>query len=107
MITPFFQDMYIQYTITIQYGNLNIHYLYQKLVMCFILTGIYLNLSTQYIYYMLYFPDTSFMYLTAWLLMLKIYQTRHPDINAHSHVAYFTLAIIIFVAVVGVVSWYY
>jgi hypothetical protein len=26
--------------------------------------------------------DTCFMYVNAMLLMLKIYQTRHPDINA-------------------------
>ena len=44
------------------------------------------------------------MYMIALLCMLKIYQTRHPDINATAHQAYFALAIIIFIAVIGVVS---
>lgn len=48
--------------------------------------------------------DTAFMYMIAWLLMLKIYQIRHPDINAHSHTAYFILACVIFLSVIGVVS---
>ncbi|XP_012944274.1 SID1 transmembrane family member 1 isoform X2 [Aplysia californica] len=47
--------------------------------------------------------DTSFMYVIACLCMLKIYQARHPDINAKAHVAYFVMAVIIFLAVVGVV----
>lgn len=47
--------------------------------------------------------DTSFMYLIASLCMLKIYQTRHPDINASAHVSFMAFAVIIFVGVVGVV----
>ncbi|CAG5122904.1 unnamed protein product [Candidula unifasciata] len=47
--------------------------------------------------------DTSFMYIIACLCMLKIYQSRHPDINAKAHVSYFTMALIIFFAVLGVV----
>ncbi|KFD55318.1 hypothetical protein M514_03658 [Trichuris suis] len=47
--------------------------------------------------------DTAFMYMIAALCMLKIYQIRHPDINANSHVAYFVMALIILLAVVGVV----
>ncbi|KAH9507595.1 SID1 transmembrane member 1 [Bulinus truncatus] len=35
--------------------------------------------------------------------MLKIYQSRHPDINAKAHTAYFSMAVIIFIAVIGVV----
>lgn len=48
--------------------------------------------------------DTAFMYMIAALGMLKIYQIRHPDINAHSHIAYAVMACVIFLAVIGVVS---
>ncbi|RUS72696.1 hypothetical protein EGW08_019552 [Elysia chlorotica] len=47
--------------------------------------------------------DTSFMYIIACLMMLKIYQCRHPDINAKAHVAFFSMALIIFIAVLGVI----
>uniref|UniRef100_A0A1I8HL87 SID1 transmembrane family member 1 n=1 Tax=Macrostomum lignano TaxID=282301 RepID=A0A1I8HL87_9PLAT len=47
--------------------------------------------------------DTAYMYVLAVLCMLKIYQTRHPDINASAHVACMAMAIVIFVSVVGVV----
>ncbi|XP_077867553.1 SID1 transmembrane family member 1-like [Saccoglossus kowalevskii] len=47
--------------------------------------------------------DTSFMYIIAGLGMLKLYQTRHPDINANAYVAYACFALIIFLAVMGVV----
>ncbi|XP_003381724.1 SID1 transmembrane family member 2 [Trichinella spiralis] len=46
---------------------------------------------------------TAFMYMIAALSMLKIYQIRHPDINADSHVAYAVMAMFIFLAVIGVV----
>lgn len=48
--------------------------------------------------------DTSFMYMIAGLCMLKLYQKRHPDINASAYSAYACLAVIIFFSVVGVVS---
>ena len=44
------------------------------------------------------------MYMIAWLCMLKIYQNRHPDINANAHTAYFVISLVIFLAVLGVVS---
>ncbi|GAB1603172.1 SID1 transmembrane family member 1 isoform X2 [Argonauta hians] len=47
--------------------------------------------------------DTSFMYIIACLCMLRLYQTRHPDINAKAHTAYLYMAFIIFLAVIGVV----
>uniref|UniRef100_A0A8C3S1K7 SID1 transmembrane family member 2 n=1 Tax=Chelydra serpentina TaxID=8475 RepID=A0A8C3S1K7_CHESE len=47
--------------------------------------------------------DTSFMYMIAGLCMLKLYQKRHPDINASAYSAYACLAIIIFFSVIGVV----
>lgn len=51
-------------------------------------------------------PDTSFMYMIAGLCMLKLYQKRHPDINASAYSAYACLAIVIFFSVLGVVrAW--
>ncbi|CAH1796745.1 unnamed protein product [Owenia fusiformis] len=47
--------------------------------------------------------DTAFMYMIGGLCMLKIYQTRHPDINANAYKAYMCLAVIIFLVVIGVV----
>ncbi|XP_025067742.1 SID1 transmembrane family member 2 isoform X1 [Alligator sinensis] len=47
--------------------------------------------------------DTSFMYMIAGLCMLKLYQKRHPDINASAYSAYACLAVVIFFSVVGVV----
>lgn len=35
--------------------------------------------------------------------MLKIYQIRHPDINASAHSAYMVMAVVIFLGVIGVV----
>ncbi|NXX19063.1 SIDT2 protein, partial [Podargus strigoides] len=48
-------------------------------------------------------PDTSFMYMIAGLCMLKLYQKRHPDINASAYSAYACLALVIFFSVIGVV----
>ncbi|KAL8612263.1 hypothetical protein ACOMHN_038175 [Nucella lapillus] len=47
--------------------------------------------------------DTSFMYIIACLSMLKIYETRHPDVQAKAYQSYFSMALIIFIAVLGVV----
>ena len=47
--------------------------------------------------------DTAFMYMIGCLIMIKIYQTRHPDVNAHAHSAYCFIALIVFMGVVGVV----
>ncbi|XP_029169765.1 SID1 transmembrane family member 1-like [Nylanderia fulva] len=48
--------------------------------------------------------DTSFMYVIAVLCMLKIYQNRHPDINARAPVTFGILALIIFVGLIGVLN---
>ncbi|KAK0176733.1 hypothetical protein PV328_000840 [Microctonus aethiopoides] len=40
--------------------------------------------------------DTSFMYIISVLCMVKIYQTRHPDINARASVTFAVLALTIF-----------
>ncbi|MGH0156017.1 UNVERIFIED_CONTAM: hypothetical protein FKN15_029827 [Acipenser sinensis] len=47
--------------------------------------------------------DTSFMYMIAGLCMLKLYEKRHPDINASAYSAYACLAMVIFFSVLGVV----
>lgn len=44
------------------------------------------------------------MYMIAGLCMLKLYQKRHPDINASAYTAYACLAVVIFFSVLGVVS---
>ncbi|GMR61175.1 hypothetical protein PMAYCL1PPCAC_31370, partial [Pristionchus mayeri] len=46
--------------------------------------------------------DTSFMYIIGLLGMLKIYQLRHPDINANAHVSFAIAAFFIFIAMMGV-----
>ncbi|CAF4518382.1 unnamed protein product [Rotaria sp. Silwood1] len=46
--------------------------------------------------------DTSFMFIIAVLNLIKIYQTRHPDINPRSAGVFSFLAVIIFVTVIGV-----
>jgi len=46
--------------------------------------------------------DTSFMFIIAVLNIVKIYQTRHPDINPRSSGSFSFLALIILVTVIGV-----
>lgn len=53
--------------------------------------------------FLFFFADTSFMYMIAGLCMLKLYQKRHPDINASAYTAYACLAAVIFFSVLGVV----
>ncbi|XP_063979425.1 SID1 transmembrane family member 2-like [Diachasmimorpha longicaudata] len=48
--------------------------------------------------------DTSFMYIIAVLCMVKIYQNRHPDINARASVTFGVLALIIFLGMLGVLD---
>jgi len=48
--------------------------------------------------------DTSFMYVIALMCMLKIYQTRHPDINASAYMAFASLAFTILIGVIGVMA---
>lgn len=44
------------------------------------------------------------MYMIAGLCMLKLYQTRHPDINASAYSAYASFAVVITLTVLGVVG---
>ena len=48
--------------------------------------------------------DTSFMYIISVLCMVKIYQTRHPDINARASITFGVLALIIVLGMVGVLN---
>lgn len=48
--------------------------------------------------------DTSFMYILAVISMLKIYQSRHPDINASAYSAFGILAFLIFLGMYGVLN---
>ncbi|XP_045768907.1 SID1 transmembrane family member 1-like [Maniola jurtina] len=48
--------------------------------------------------------DTAFMYVLAALIMVKIYQARHPDINARAHASFAVLAVIIATVVWGVLG---
>ena len=43
-----------------------------------------------------------FEFYSSILILLKIYQTRHPDINANAYTAFGVLAFIIFIGVIGV-----
>lgn len=43
-----------------------------------------------------WFLDTSFMYVMAVLIMVKLYQNRHPDINATAYATFGVLAVLIF-----------
>lgn len=48
--------------------------------------------------------DTSFMYVMAVLCMVKLYQNRHPDINATAYTTFSVLGIAIFMAMVGILN---
>lgn len=57
-----------------------------------------------YCFVIIFLSDTSFMYMIAVLCMIKIYQTRHPDINARAPVTFGILALIIFIGLIGVLN---
>lgn len=48
--------------------------------------------------------DTSFMYVTAVLCMIKIYHTRHPDVNASAYSTFGVLAIAILLGMIGILE---
>lgn len=39
--------------------------------------------------------DTAFMYVLSVIMMVKIYQSRHPDVNARAHATFGVLAVMI------------
>ncbi|KAG8202122.1 hypothetical protein JTE90_010483 [Oedothorax gibbosus] len=48
--------------------------------------------------------DTAFMYVIATICMLKLYQSRHPDIAAKSHTTWMVLSVVIIIGFGGVVK---
>jgi hypothetical protein len=48
--------------------------------------------------------DTSFMYVMAVLCMIKLYQNRHPDVNATAYATFTVLGMAIFLAMVGILN---
>ncbi|CAG9113640.1 unnamed protein product [Plutella xylostella] len=48
--------------------------------------------------------DTAFMYVLAVVIMVKIYQSRHPDVNARAHATFGVLAVMIALVVWGVLG---
>ncbi|XP_050302474.1 SID1 transmembrane family member 1-like [Anthonomus grandis grandis] len=46
--------------------------------------------------------DTSFMYVMAVLCMIKLYQNRHPDINASAYSTFGVLAVAILIGMIGI-----
>ncbi|GJQ85947.1 hypothetical protein Trydic_g21795 [Trypoxylus dichotomus] len=48
--------------------------------------------------------DTSFMYITAVLCMIKLYHTRHPDINASAYSTFGVLAVAILLGMIGILE---
>lgn len=46
--------------------------------------------------------DSSFMYVMAVLCMVKLYQNRHPDINASAYATFGVLAISILLGMIGI-----
>lgn len=48
--------------------------------------------------------DSSFMYVMVVLCMVKLYQNRHPDINATAYTTFAILAFAIFLGMVGILD---
>lgn len=48
--------------------------------------------------------DTSFMYIITVLCMVKLYQIRHPDTHAKAPVTFGVLALIILLALIGIID---
>ena len=48
--------------------------------------------------------DTAFMFIIGGLLTVKVLQSRHPDLNALSYVAFFCFGVVVFMTLIGIVS---
>ncbi|XP_068621709.1 SID1 transmembrane family member 1-like [Battus philenor] len=46
--------------------------------------------------------DSSFMYVIAVLVMVKLYQNRHPDVNANAHSTFMLIAVAMFIGYFGI-----
>ncbi|KAL0272189.1 UNVERIFIED_CONTAM: hypothetical protein PYX00_005265 [Menopon gallinae] len=45
--------------------------------------------------------DVSFMYVIGTLCMIKLYQSRHPDVNATAYSTFFVIAFVLFLSICG------
>ena len=48
--------------------------------------------------------DTAFMFIIGGLLIVKVFQKRHPDIHANAFIAFFSFAVILVCTLIGIVS---
>lgn len=48
-------------------------------------------------FFLLFYLDSSFMYVMAVLCMVKLYQNRHPDINAPAYGTFGVLSVSILI----------
>lgn len=62
-------------------------------------TAAWLYITTLYVCI-----DSSFMYVMAVLCMVKIYQNRHPDINATAYATFGVLAAAICLGMIGILD---
>ena len=46
--------------------------------------------------------DTTFMYVIAILLIVKVYQFRHPDVSSNAYKIFFGISLVIFLEVIGI-----
>lgn len=44
------------------------------------------------------------MFITGGIILVKVYQNRHPHVQANAFIAFFAFAIIIFFTLIGLVS---
>ena len=44
------------------------------------------------------------MFITGGIILVKVYQNRHPHVQANAFIAFFAFAVIIFFTVIGIVS---
>ena len=48
--------------------------------------------------------DTAFMFIIGGLILVKVFQNRHPDIHANAFIAFFSFAVVILFTLIGIVS---
>lgn len=49
--------------------------------------------------------DTAFMFIIGGLLLVKVFQNRHPDMHTNAFIAFFSFAVVIFFTLLGIVSY--
>ena len=48
--------------------------------------------------------DTAFMFIIGGLMIIKVLQSRHPDVHANAFIAFLCFAVVIFFTLIGIVS---